>query len=270
MRRRSQLYVPANNPKMIRKAAGLQADSILFDLEDAVPPNEKAAARESLGPVIGGIEWGHRELAVRINAPETPEGKQDLAAMSKEPRIATLVVPKAESDLSPLAHTTGKGFIPIIETPKGVLHIEEVVRSRGAVGVTYGAGDLAASVGGDLRTYETNAFVRTLIVVAAAAYGLDAIDKVFFDLKDLEGFRAEALDAKRLGYVGKQVVHPSQVPIANEAFSPSPEELAWARAVIQAYESAAREGRGAIRVQDRLVDAVHYRWAKRTLERAEP
>jgi citrate lyase subunit beta/citryl-CoA lyase len=190
--------------------------------------------------------------------------------MGKEPRIATLVVPKAESDLSSLAHKMGKALIPIIETPKGVLHIEKVVRSRGAVGVTYGAGDLAASVGGDIRAYEANDFVRTLIVVAAAAYGLDAIDKVFFDLKDLEGFRAEALDAKRLGYVGKQVVHPTQVPIANEAFSPSPEELAWARAVILAYESASREGRGAIRVQDRLVDAVHYRWAKRTLERPGP
>jgi citrate lyase subunit beta / citryl-CoA lyase len=268
MRRRSQLYVPANNPKMIRKAAGLEADSILFDLEDAVPPTEKAAARESLGSAIGGIEWGQRELAVRINAPETPEGKQDLVAMGKEPRIATLVVPKAESDLSSLAHKMGKALIPIIETPKGVLHIEEVVRSRGAVGVTYGAGDLAASVGGDLRTYETNAFVRTLIVVAAAAYGLDAIDKVFFDLKDLEGFRAEALDAKRLGYVGKQVVHPTQVRLANEVFSPAPEEIAWAREVVEAYEAAAREGRGAIRVRDRLVDAVHYRWAKQALERA--
>src|SRR5436853_7145645 len=113
MRRRSQLYVPANNPKMIRKAAGLQADSILFDLEDAVPPNEKAAARESLGPAIGGIEWGQRELAVRINAPEAPEGKQDLAAVSKEPRIATLGVPKAEPELVPLADTAGMGFKPI-------------------------------------------------------------------------------------------------------------------------------------------------------------
>jgi citrate lyase subunit beta/citryl-CoA lyase len=268
MRRRSQLYVPANNPRMIRKAPSLEADSILFDLEDAVPPEEKAAARESLSSAIDGIEWGHRELAVRINALDTPEGKLDLAAMSKEPRITTLVVPKAESDLSSAARATGKGLIPLIETPFGVLHIEEVVRSQDVVGVAYGAGDLAAFVGGDIRTYEKNIFVRTLIVVAAAAYGLDAIDKVFFDLKDLDGFRAEALEAKRLGYVGKQVVHPSQVPIANEVFSPSLEELAWAQEVIQAYESAAQEGRGAIRVRDRLVDAVHYRWAKRTLERA--
>src|SRR5919204_624921 len=151
MRRRSQLYVPANNPRMVAKAASLEADSIVFDLEDAVPPDEKDAARKS---------------------------------------------------------------------------------------------------------------------VAAAAYGIDAIDRVYFDLEDGEGFRAEAVEARRLGYVGKQVVHPDQVRLANEIFAPTEEELAWAREVVQAYEAAARSGRGAIRVRNRLVDAVHYRDAKRVLERA--
>src|SRR5919204_388935 len=154
MRRRSQLYVPANNPRMVAKAASLEADSIVFDLEDAVPP------------------------------------------------------------------------------------------------------------------YGRNAYVKTLLVVAAAAYGIDAIDRVYFDLEDGEGFRAEAVEARRLGYVGKQVVHPDQVRLANEIFAPTEEELAWAREVVQAYEAAARSGRGAIRVRSRLVDAVHYRDAKRVLERA--
>ncbi|HTD81623.1 MAG TPA: HpcH/HpaI aldolase/citrate lyase family protein [Thermoplasmata archaeon] len=108
------------------------------------------------------------------------------------------------------------------------------------------------------------------MIAKAASLDADAIDKVFFDLKDLAGLREEALDAKRLGYVGKQVVHPDQIPVANQVFSPSPEDLAWATEVIEAYEAAAREGRGAIRVKDRLVDAVHYRLAKRTLERAGP
>ncbi len=266
--RRSQLYVPANNPRMIRKAASLDADSIVFDLEDAVPAEEKAAAREGLAAAVGSVEWGRRELAVRINAPSTPEGGRDVEAVAAIARILALVVPKAESDLSPLARRTGKGLIPIIETARAVLRIEDIVRSEGAVAVTYGAGDLATSVGGDAAMYGRSLPVKTSLAIGAAAYGLDAIDCVFFDLADDAGFRAEALEAKRLGYVGKQVVHPDQVRLANQVFTPTQEEVRWAREVVEAYEAAARGGRGAIRLQGRLVDAVHYRAAKKALERA--
>jgi len=268
MRRRSQLYVPANNPRMIAKAAAIDADSILFDFEDAVPPDEKESARRSLGSAVRKADWGHRELGVRINAPGTPDGQRDLAVLAAEPLVSMLAVPKAESDLSPLNKATGKALIPIVETARGVLRIEDVVRSEGAVAVTYGAGDLATSVGGDVEAYGRNVYVKTRLVIAAAAYGIEAIDRVFFDLEDDDGFRTEALEAKRLGYVGKQVVHPNQVRLANEVFSPTEDEIRWAREVIQAYEEAARQGRGAIRVRDRLVDAVHYRGAKKTLERA--
>ena len=268
MRRRSQLYVPANNPRMIAKAAATEADSILFDFEDAVPPDEKESARRSLGSALRKADWGHRELGVRINVPGTPDGERDLAALAAEPLISMLVVPKAESDLSPLSKATGKALIPIVETARGVLRIEDVIRSEGVVAVTYGAGDLATSVGGDVEAYGRNVYVKTRLVIAAAAYGLEAIDRVFFDLEDDDGFRTEALEAKRLGYVGKQVVHPKQVRLANEVFSPTEDEIRWAREVVQAYEEAAQQGRGAIRVRDRLVDAVHYRGAKKTLERA--
>lgn len=258
--------MPANNPRMIAKAAGIEADSIILDLEDAVPAEEKGAARESLGAFLRKAEWGDRELAVRINAQGTREGDKDVATVTAEGRIQAVVVPKAESDLTPLAKSTGKALIPLIETPRGVLHVEEVVRSEGVVAVSYGAGDLATSVGGDAATYGRNIYVKTLLVIAASAYGIDAIDRVYFDLKDEAGFRAEALEAKRLGFVGKQVVHPDQVRLANEVFTPTHEEIRWAKEVVEAYEAAAREGRGAIRVRDRLVDAVHYRSAKKTLE----
>jgi len=205
---------------------------------------------------------------VRINAPGTADGERDLAALATEPWVSVLVVPKAESDLSPMGRATGRALIPIIETPRGVIHVEDVVRSEGVVAVTYGAGDLATSVGGDADAYGRNIYVKTFLVIAAAAYGLDAIDRVFFDLADDDGFRSEALEAKRLGYVGKQVVHPEQVRLANEVFSPTEEEIRWAREVVEAYEEAGRHGRGAIRVRDRLVDAVHYRSAMRVLERA--
>src|SRR5206468_3213141 len=255
MRRRSQLYVPANNPRMIAKAATLDADSIVFDLEDGVPLGEKASARKGLPSAIREADWGPREIAVRINALGTDDGERDLAALRSEPRIDSLVVPKAESDLSSAAKGTGKGLIPLIETARGLLRIEEVVRSEGVVAVSYGAGDLAASVGGDIEAYGRNVTVKTLVVVAAAAYGLDAIDKVFFDLADEEGFRAEALEAKRLGYAGKQVVHPDQVRLSNEVFSPTVDELRNAKEIVESYEAAARAGKGAIRVGDRLLDA---------------
>jgi len=262
MRRRSQLYVPANNPRMIAKAATLDADSIVFDLEDGVPLGEKASARKGLPSAIREADWGRREIAVRINALGTDDGDRDLAALRSEPRIDSLVVPKADSDLSAAAKGTGKGLIPLIETARGLLRIEEVVRSEGVVAVSYGAGDLAASVGGDIEAYGRNVTVKTLVVVA--------IDKVFFDLADEEGFRAEALEAKRLGYAGKQVVHPDQVRLSNEVFSPTVDELRNAKEIVESYEAAARAGKGAIRVGDRLVDAVHYRWAKRILEHAGP
>src|SRR5437870_10126925 len=243
MRRRSQLYVPANNPRMIAKAAGLEADSIVFDLEDAVPPDEKEEARQSLGSALRKADWGRRELGVRINAPGTPEGERDLAALGSEPLISTLVVPKAESDLSSLGRATGKALIPIIETARGVMRVEDVVRSEGVVAVTYGAGDLATSVGGDAEAYGRNVYVKTRLVIAAAAYGLEAIDRVYFDLADDDGFRTEAVEAKRLGFVGKQVVHPNQVRLANEIFSPTEDEIRWAREVVQAYEEARSEER---------------------------
>ncbi len=270
MRRRSQLYVPGNNPRMIEKAATLPADSLVFDLEDAVPPEQKAEARDILDAGLEGKAWGSRELCVRINALGTSEAPRDLEVFGADDRITALMVPKAEADLSVLARSTGKNLIPIIETARGLTWIERIVRSEGIAAVTYGPGDLAVSLGADIRAIEENVYVRTRIVSVAAAYDVDAIDKVFFDLANQEGFRAEAMGARRLGYVGKQVVHPSQVILANEVFSPDAEELALAKEVAAAYEAAARNGKGAIRVRDRLVDAVHYRWARKVLERAGP
>ncbi len=268
MRRRSQLYVPGNNPRMIEKAATLEADSLIFDLEDAVPPEQKRGTRKAMGPTLSGLDWGTREVCVRVNALTTPEGPGDLDAFAKADLVRTLVIPKAESDLSPLARTTGKGLLPIVETARGLARIEDIVRSEGVVAVTYGAGDFAVSVGGTIAAYARNPYVKTRIVVTAAAYGVDAIDQVHFDLNDTEGFRAEALESRALGYVGKQVVHPQQIALANRLFSPDPDELAWAREIVRAYEVGARSGKGAVRVRDQLVDAVHYRWARKVLERA--
>ncbi len=155
----------------------------------------------------------------------------------------------------------------MIETAKGLLKVEDVIRSEGVTAVSYGAADFALSVGGVVKTYEQNQVLKTMVVSAARAYGVDPIDKVFFDIKDIEGFRKECVEAKSMGgFIGKQVIHPSQIPVANEVFSPSEEEINWAKRVVEAYEKAVREGRGAISLEGQLVDYVHYKLAKRILD----
>ncbi|MFP3205318.1 MAG: CoA ester lyase [Metallosphaera yellowstonensis] len=265
MRRRSQLYVPAISEKMIRKSVEIPSDTVIFDLEDSVPPDQKEKARENLRLLVKQLEWGKRELAVRINSVNTRDGLRDLLLLG-ELELHTVLVPKAEGDLSFVHEVTGKEIEPIVETPKGLTTLEELVRSEGVVAVSYGAADLALHAGGDLRGYEGNIYVMTAIAITAKAYDVDPVDKVFFDLKDVEGFRREALLAKSLGFVGKQVIHPSQVDVANQVFSPSKEEIEWHRKVVQAFEEAMKIGKGAIRLDDKLVDYVHYKLAKRILQ----
>ncbi|MEM0174350.1 MAG: CoA ester lyase [Sulfolobaceae archaeon] len=265
--RRSQLYVPSISEKMIRKSLEIPADSIIFDLEDSVPPEEKQQAREILERMVKENEWKGKELAVRINPLYTSESLKDLLTIIKLEKIDLIIIPKAENDLSFIYKLTGKNILPIIETAKGLVRIEEIVRSEGIVGITYGIADYALSVGGEVRKYEYNEYIKTKIVSVARTYDIDPIDKVYFDLKNLEGFKNECIEAKKLGFEGKQVIHPSQVEIANQIFSLSEEEIKWAKEVVSAYEKAIREGRGAIRLNDQLIDAVHYRLAKRILNK---
>ena len=270
MLRRSQLYVPGNNEKMIAKAATLNADSVILDLEDAVPASEKSGARALMARLAGRLDWGKRELCVRINAVGTPEHRADIAAVRQIDRVDSILIPKAEGDCSPLGRASSKALIPIVETARGLMTLDGLSRSKGVVALTYGAGDYASSVGGSIEAYLNNTTVKTLIVAAARASGVEAVDNVYFDLNDLAGFRAEAQAARSLGFVGKQVVHPSQIPVANEVFSPTEKEVEWAAKVVHEVERAGAQKRGAIRVDDKLVDAVHYRLAKGILERNSP
>ncbi len=261
------MFVPGNNEHMIRKAAlELKPDSVIIDLEDAVPIDSKETARKLIRELLPQLDWGNKELCVRVNDPKTPFFYADIDTVSKIDIVKCIVVPKAEFDLSFLYKATGKEIEPLIETAKGLLRIEDVVRSEGVTAVSYGVADFALSVGGLLQAYEPNQVLKTLVVSAAKAYGVDPIDRVYFDIKNLDGFRRDCVEAKSLGYVGKQVIHPSQIPIANEVFSPSKEEIEWARRVVEAYERAVKEGRGAISLDGQLVDHVHYKLAKRILD----
>ena len=265
--RRSQLYVPANREKMLRKSVEMQADSIVLDMEDSVPVEQKAVARGLAKQALKECDWGSRELCIRINPLGSDEAARDVSELSRIERVDALVIPKSEDArlLRELRRKTAKSIIPLIETPRGLLAVADIARVEGVTAISYGAGDLALSMRGSVKAYEANIFVKTSVVVAARAAGVDPLDKVFFDVKNPEGFRAEATEAKELGYSGKQVIHPDQVSLANEVFDPSSEELAWAKKVVGAYEKAASKGMGATTVDGTLVDAVHYKLAKSLL-----
>ncbi len=276
--RRSQLFVPGNDEHKIRKSLELKCDSIIFDLEDAVPANEKSKARDLLARLLSELDWGggnkkkniRKELCLRVNPINSPYFDGDVSKFNEEEKISSLVIPKAEGGGAlgrAQGLSGGKNLIPLIETARGLLQIEDIVRTQGVVAVSFGAADFANSVGGSTKAYSGNVYVKTKIAVAARAYGVDPIDNVYFDLSNLEGFREEAIRSKELGFVGKQVVHPAQIEIANEVFSPSAEEVERAKRVVEAYEQASSSGAGAIRMNDELVDAVHYRSAKLLLER---
>jgi len=269
MLRRSQLYVPANSEKMLRKSTIIPCDSVIIDLEDAVPLAEKRNARLEIKRRLRELDWGKKEVCVRINEMSSLAGFEDVVELSAEEKVSTLMIPKAESGVGALHRATSKMLIPIIESSRGFMNLESLVREEGVVAVTYGSGDLALSMGGTADSYSSNSYVRTMIVMTANAYGVDAVDNVFFDLNDLIGFRKEAAEARGLGYAGKQVIHPSQVDVANEVFSPTVEELSWAERVLQAYERASRAGRGAISLDGQLIDDVHHKLAKQILSRNE-
>ncbi|BBD73120.1 CoA ester lyase [Sulfodiicoccus acidiphilus] len=263
---RSQLYVPGNNEKMIRKSTQLPADSVVLDLEDAVPNVEKAKARDLLSSLFSELDWGKRRVCVRVNPTYTLHYYDDVKWVVSQDKVTCLLVPEAEDGLSSLHRATGKDVEPLIETARGLLKVQDIVREEGVFAVSFGSADLALSMNGDPSVLGTNQYIRTAVVAAARAYGVEPLDRVFFDLRDLSGFESECKSAKSMGYSGKQVIHPVQVDVANKVFSPTEEEVRWAKKVVDIYESRSREGKGALRIDDRLVDAVHYRMAKRILD----
>ena len=268
MLRRSQLFVPANEEKKIRKSVTLSADSIVFDLEDSVPPSSKSEARENLRSLIHELDWGNRELCLRVNKVGESYSREDLDLAKRLSKIGSIMLPKIERDPSDIAQHTGKEINALIETARGITNLADTVSGKGITAVTFGPQDFANSVGGSVEAYRMNIFVKTMIVVQAKAHQLDPIDGVYFELANLDGFKTEAKAAKELGFVGKQVVHPAQISIANNVFGISEEEITQARKIVEGYESASRAKLGALRMDDKLVDAVHYRNAKAILERA--
>ena len=287
--RRSVHFVPGPVEKMLMKSIDSEADTLVLDLEDAVAPTDKTSARSVIADWLAEVDFGTKEVAIRINPLDTPWGLGDLEATMRHPPDL-FMVPKAErlSELQALDTLIGKyelrhgreygsvGLMPIgSETPLSAMNLAHLVSEPRVCALTWGAEDLAASIGAasnrdtDGSYLSTYASCRDQTVLAAKTHDVQAIDTVFVKLNDAEGLQEDCKIARDMGFTGKLTIHPDQIPVVNEAFTPTEEAIAYARRLIEAFAEARREGRNAFRFEGQMVDAPHLTQAEALLARAD-
>ena len=292
---RSLLAVPANSPRMFEKALASDADAVFLDLEDAVAPGRKTEARQDVARAVKELDWGGRPTLFRVNALDTRWFYRDVIEVAEEAGEAldAVLIPKVNrpEDLYAVAVLLdgielGTGLEPgeikleaQIETAEGLTNIDAIARSTNRLqALHFGPGDFAASLGMPQTSLGTRdewdeaypghrfGYVMQRIVVAARAAGLRAVDGPVADHRDEEGLREACRVARSLGFDGKWCIHPAQIPVVNEVFSPTEEEIEWAEKVIKAYEEAGSAGSGAVSVDGQMVDAASIKMARNTLD----
>ena len=280
--RRSLLYMPGSNARAMEKARELPADVVILDLEDAVAPDAKAKARELIIAALKQGGFGRREVIVRINGLDTQWWQDDLAVAAANPDA--ILVPKV-SDPEPLREVAKQlvgvraearvGIWAMMETPLAMLNardIAAVARDAGSrlAGFVMGTNDLAKDTRARLLPGRAPMLPWLMTCIAAArAYGIDIVDGVYNELGNAEGFAAECCQACDLGFDGKTLIHPQQIGPCNEAFSPTADEVAWARKIIGAFELPENVSKGVIQVDGRMVERLHADMAQRTVAIAD-
>lgn len=268
---RSVLYIPASNPRALEKARRLDADAIIFDLEDAVAPDQKETARTRLRELFDSTDFGPRFRIVRINALDTPWGHADARAFA-DTGVDALLLPKVDGAAAVDELAAIVPALPLwamMETPLGILNASEVAAHGRVAGFVMGTNDLAKDLGArsdPMRMPLMTALQSCLL--AARAHGVIAIDGVYNAFRDNEGLRRECRQGRDMGFDGKTLIHPAQIAIANEVFAPDESEIDHARRQIAAFEEAEREGRGVAVLDGRIVENLHVEAARRLLARA--
>ena len=282
--RRSMLYMPASNPRALEKAKTIPADGIIFDLEDAVAPDQKPVARAAAVTAVKSKSYGKREVLIRVNALDTQWCADDVAAAATSGADA-IVLPKVNNarELQEVAKMLDRAAAPptlliwaMAETPRGVLAAAEIANVNTQLptprlaGLMVGTADLAK----DLRCSHPSDRAPMLYalqhcVMAARAGGVLVLDGVHVDLEDDAGFAAACRQGRELGFDGKTLIHPKQVAVANASFAPTPEELERARRIVEAHRAAKAEGKGVTLLDGRLVEVLHVVEAERLLAQAD-
>ncbi|MGG7645135.1 L-malyl-CoA/beta-methylmalyl-CoA lyase [Rhodovulum sp. YNF3179] len=300
---RCQLFGPGSRPAIFEKMAGAEADVINLDLEDSVAPDDKAEARKNIVQAIGDIDWGGKYLSVRINGLDTPYWYRDVVELLENAgdRLDQIMIPKAgnaadiyavDALVTAVEAATGRtkpiSFEAIIETAAGLVNVNEIAAASPRMqALSLGAADYAASmgmattgIGGTQENYymlhgdqqhwgDPWHMVSTAIVAACRTHGLLPVDGPFGDFSDPDGYRAQARRSATLGMVGKWAIHPKQVALANEVFTPSDTAVAEAREILTAMEEAKARGEGAAVYKGRLVDIASIRQAEVIVKQAE-
>jgi citrate lyase subunit beta/citryl-CoA lyase len=267
---RSLLFAPANRQELLKKFPKYPADAVAIDLEDGTPETEKASARHELPQIVTFLRDQSLKamLLVRTNGPRSHHLKADIAAVMNAP-IDGIVVPKVETAADLDVFEASMPILAIIETVRGLSSVEALVQqqSRSLSALAFGAEDFITDIGGR-RTPEGAEvlYARSRVVLAARFGGLQALDQVFTNIRDDEGFRRDAELGRQLGYSGKLCITPRQIEIANEVFSPSAEEIDRSRRLIQAYEAAQAQGRGVIEFEGGMIDEPVLKRARAILQ----
>jgi len=282
--RRALLYMPGDDRRKIEKSTTLGVDCICMDMEDGTAFNKKAEARAVISQAMKELDFGSSERCIRINSIGSGFEEDDIAS-ALAARPDAIVVPKIETaeqvkwvsdkiESYELSNKLDIGSIRLLiglETAKGILNLKEIAESAKRLeALIFGAEDYAASIGA-IRTKEgiEVLYARSAVVVACAANDLQAIDMVYIDFKDIEGLRAEAEQGAGLGFIGKQVIHPNQVPVAQEAFTPSDKAIEYAKRVVETFEASQKEGKGAYALDGKMIDMPLLRNAQKVLDRAK-
>lgn len=277
--RRSVLYMPGSNARALEKGRSLPADGLILDLEDAVAPDAKAAARDTIASALAAGGYGRRELIVRTNGLNTHWGYDDLCMAAASGADAVLLpkvesadaVRQAEAVLRAAGAPSGQTIWCMMETPLGILNAREIAGASPAVGaLVLGTSDLAKDLHA-AHTAQRLPMITSLglCLLAARAYGLAVLDGVHLDLNDDEGFAASCRQGRELGFDGKTLIHPKTIAACNDAFAPDAEEIAQAHRIIAAHAEAAAAGRGVVLVDGKLVETLHVENARRLVALAD-
>ncbi|WP_019531670.1 HpcH/HpaI aldolase/citrate lyase family protein [Dasania marina] len=273
--RRSVLYMPGSHPRALQKAQQLAADSLIFDMEDAVAPAAKVQAREIITSAIQLGDYGTREIVVRVNALDTEWGEGDLKAMARSgahaiclPKVETAAEVAEALAILDKAQAPGSLYLWVMaETPRGVLNIQEVCGASTRIAVLMmGTSDLSKEL--RLRNRDDRLGLvasLNLCVLAARAHNLDIIDGVQLDLNNEQAYQHSCEQGRDLGFDGKSVIHPKQIAYANQMFSPSATDIEWAHKVLVAWQQAEQAGEALVLLDGRLIENLHVDEAKRTL-----